>query len=77
MTIVFVPALIVVLTTKEKKIGRPLSKEEVESIRDNATAIRLTAEIANDMIKARGYSDIDPENVWEEWNAYQKLAEEK
>lgn len=70
MNIVFVPALIVVLIDKEQQAGRELTREEVESIRDGATAIRLPHEAAEDMIRERGYRDIDPENVWREWQAY-------
>lgn len=70
MKIVFVPALIVVLIDKEQEVGRELTREEVESIRDGATAIRLPDEAAEDMIRERGYRDIDPENVWREWQAY-------
>ena len=69
MKIVFVPALIVVLIDKEQERGRELTREEVEAIRDGATAIRLPEEAADDMIRARGYRDIDPENVWSEWVA--------
>ena len=70
MKIVFIPALIVILIDKEQDIGRELPRDEVESIRDGATAIRLPAEAAEDIIRERGYRDIDPENVWREWQAY-------
>lgn len=70
MKIVFIPALIIVLIDKEQGMGRKLTRDEVESIRDDATAIRLPAEAAEDIIRERGYRDIDPENVWREWQAY-------
>lgn len=70
MKIVFIPALIVALIDKEQNMGRELTRDEVESIRDGATAIRLPAEAAEDIIRERGYRDIDPENVWHEWQAY-------
>jgi hypothetical protein len=70
MKIVFIPALIVALIDKERDMGRELTRDEVESIRDGATAIRLPAEAAEDIIRKRGYHDIDPENVWREWQAY-------
>ncbi|MFV0569227.1 MAG: hypothetical protein ACK5NJ_11700 [Citrobacter portucalensis] len=70
MKIVFIPALIVVLIDKEQDMGRELTRDEVESIRDDATAIRLPAEAAEGIIRERGYRDIDPENVWREWQAY-------
>lgn len=63
MKIVFIPALIIVLIDKEQEMGRELT-------RDDATAIRLPAEAAEDIIRERGYRDIDPENVWCEWQAY-------
>lgn len=46
MKIVFIPALIVILIDKEQDIGRELTRDEVESIRDGATAVRLPAEAA-------------------------------
>lgn len=72
MAIVFIPALVTLLESKEKEIGRKLTRSEVEFIRDNATAINLPEEIASDMNKSRGYPDIDAENVWDEWLSYKK-----
>lgn len=65
MAVVFIPALVAVLEAKEKDFGRELIREDVESIRDNATAIELPEEIAKDMIKSRGYPDIDAQNPWD------------
>jgi len=70
MAMVFIPALVALLVAKERDFGRELTREEVESIRDNATAIELPAEIAKDMIKSRGYAALDAENVWNEWLLY-------
>lgn len=67
MTIVFIPALIVILVAKERETGRALTQLEVEQIRDEATAISLPDDVAESMAVERGYSDIDPENVWKEW----------
>ena len=36
------------------------------------TAIELPVEIAKDMIKSRGYPDIDAQNAWDEWLLYKK-----
>lgn len=76
MTIVFIPALVVVLVAKEKEAGRALTREEVESVRDSATAIRVPLEAARDMVRERGYLDIDPEHVWEEWLLHKKMSAE-
>lgn len=74
MAIVFIPALVALLVeAKEKDFGRELTRDDVESIRNNATAIELPAEIVRDMIKSRGYPDIDAENVWDEWLLHRKL----
>lgn len=72
MAIVFIPALVVLLEAKEKDFGRELTREDVESIHDDATAIELPAEIAKDMIESRGYPDIDAKNAWDEWLLYKK-----
>lgn len=74
MTIVFIPALVVVLLSKERETGRELTQQEVESIRDSATAVRMPVDVAKEMIKERGYLDIDPEDVWEEWLLYKKYV---
>lgn len=70
MTIVFIPPLIRLLIVKEKEVSRPLTREEVESIRDNATAVELPEDVAEAMTEDRGYPDIDPEHVWEEWLSF-------
>lgn len=72
MAIVFIPALAALLEAKENDYGRELAREDVESTRDNATAIKLPAEIARDMIKSRGYLDINAENAWDEWLLHKK-----
>ncbi|MCU6328302.1 hypothetical protein KSU19_11625 [Enterobacter quasiroggenkampii] len=74
MTIVFIPSLVAVLLDKEREIGRALTQQEVESIRDSATAVRMPFDVAKEMIKERGYLDIDPEKAWEEWLLYKKYV---
>lgn len=70
MTIVYIPPLIVLLVAKEKEVSRPLTRQEVEDIRDNATSIVLPEDVAEAMVGGRGYPDIDPEKAWEEWLAF-------
>ncbi|WP_429865065.1 hypothetical protein [Enterobacter kobei] len=60
--------------SEERKIGRELTQQEVESIRDSATAVQVPVDVAKEMIKERGYLDIDPENAWEEWLLYKKYV---
>lgn len=72
MSVVFVPPLIALLLSKESEKGSPLTEDEVNSIRDNATAISLDRDAALEMAKIRGYLDINPENCWEEWLDFRK-----
>jgi hypothetical protein len=66
---VFVPALVAVLQQAEADKGEPLTEEEVIAIRDNAVCITVRHSQALAMESKRGYPDLDPENVWEEWQA--------
>lgn len=70
MVLTFVPALIVLLEAGKNMAGRQLTKIEVEEIRDNATVINLPIEVAQAIVNKRGYADIDPDNVWDEWLIY-------
>jgi len=72
MTIVFIPSLIALLVAKEKEVCRPLTRQDVEHIRDNATAIELPEDVVEAMAVERGYPDIDPEKAWEEWLAFRQ-----
>ncbi len=70
MSIVFGPPLIALLLNKENEKGSPLTVEEVNSIRDNATAINVDHIVALAMAESRGYQDIDPEHCWAEWTDF-------
>ena len=62
-----IPALGVLLLNIEKKKGEPLSQAEVLDARDKAVCMMLPPSAKVAMEEKRGYRDIDPENVWEEW----------
>lgn len=72
MSIVFVPPLITLLLSKETEKGFPLTEDEVNSIRDNATVIAVDANTALALVENRGYRDITPEKCWEEWIDFRK-----
>jgi len=65
--IIPVPALVAVLLNKEKEKGSPLTENEVIEIRDNAACIAMQQHALDAIEKSRGYQDIDPEQVWEQW----------
>jgi hypothetical protein len=69
LCLVFVPALVAVLTASEDRKGSPLTEAEVCDIRDRAVCITLPFSVALDMERERGYPDIVAENCWSEWQS--------
>ena len=66
---VFVPALVTLLHQAESEKGEPLTEDEVIDIRDKAVCITMKYSQAQAVEAKRGYPDIDPDNVWAEWQA--------
>jgi len=64
---VIIPPLVATLFLLERKKGAPLTEEEVYEIRDKAPAMMLPIPQAEQLEKARGYRDINPESCWSEW----------
>ena len=62
-----VPALVAVLLNQENEKGSPLTEQEVLEIRDNAACIMMPISVASEMAESRGYDDLNPEYVWEQW----------
>jgi uncharacterized protein YegJ (DUF2314 family) len=69
-----IPALSVLLLHLEKQKGAPLSEQEVSETRDKAACIMLPLSAKRAMDEKRGYQDINPENVWLEWQAFRAEA---
>lgn len=63
----FVPALHAVLMALEKQVGAPLSQEQVEAARDGGACIAMKHRDAQQLERSRGYADLNPEFVWEQW----------
>lgn len=68
----FVPSLLATLIHDERVKGTPLTEEEVIAIRDKATCIILRASIALEAEQKRGYPDLEPSFVWEQWQEFRK-----
>lgn len=66
---VFVPPLVDVIRWAEEAKGEPLTEAEVAAIRDEAISITMRQSHAQALESKRGYPDLDPENVWPEWQA--------
>jgi len=70
--IVHVPALVAVLLNAENGRGRPLTEAEVLDITETAEAMVVRPQDIPVLVETRGYEDIDPENVWREWQEFRR-----
>jgi hypothetical protein len=70
-----IPALGVLLLNLEKQKGAPLSEQEVLHARDKAVCMMLPLSKKRLMDEKRGYEDINPENAWQEWQAFRAEAQ--
>lgn len=70
--LVFIPALVALLAHAERTLSRPMTQAEVLLLRDKASCIAMSHEMAAAAEEARGYSDIVAEDVWNEWQAVRK-----
>lgn len=69
VVIVPIPPLLVALIDREKEKGAPLTRREVESLRDQARCLVLPRSLALALQARRGYADVDRDNCWEDWSA--------
>jgi hypothetical protein len=67
LLIVPVPSLVAVLLNLEQSKGSPLTEAEVIAARGNAACIAMPPDAYRAVCEKRGYEDINPEYVWEEW----------
>jgi len=71
---VFMPALQAILTALEEDRGNPLTKEQVEATRDEGACITMEPRDAQRFERERGYADLDPELVWEQWQLVRTVS---
>lgn len=64
---VFIPPLVVLLRQAERQKGSALTEQEVLDIRDKGVCMMMSVEHAIALEEKRGYNDLDPERVWEQW----------
>jgi hypothetical protein len=72
LLIVPVPALVAVLIALENDKGAPLTEQEVLRARDGAGSIAMPRFAAEAVAKERGYLDLDPEDIWNAWQAFRR-----
>ncbi len=63
----FIPTLGAMLGALEERHGKPLTRAQVEAARDGAPCIALAPRDVQKLERRRGYADLDPELVWEQW----------
>jgi hypothetical protein len=73
--LVFIPSLLATLINREDAKGSPLTEAEVLSIRDKAPVVAATDEQFKPVEEARGYKDLDAEDVWRAWQSYRDRNE--
>ena len=67
---VFMPALVVRLLHAEQQSGRPLTPQQVAEITESGQCVAMKHRDAQKLERQRGYSDLDPELAWEQWQVY-------
>lgn len=73
---VFVPTLASLLQMMENKKGSALNQDEVLQIRDKGACIMMKLSDAQKLAESRGYSDIDPDFCWQQWQEFRAQVEE-
>lgn len=69
-----IPPLVTLLVALEKQKGAPLTEAEVLKARDGAVCMTMPRSGAWKMAEQRGYQDLNPETVWEEWQDFKRSA---
>jgi hypothetical protein len=72
MVDVYIPALVALLTKAEELAERPLSRDEVLRIRDNAATVSQPLSSMPSFLGQRGYHDLYAPEAWEEWQLYRE-----
>jgi hypothetical protein len=70
LMLVFIPPLGNLLLNLERSKGSLLTREEVLQARDKAVCMRMRSSMKAAMDKQRGWRDIDPDRVWQEWQQF-------
>jgi hypothetical protein len=69
LELVFMPALVALLLASEERAGRALTRAEVEAIVEKGVCMTMEPRDAQKLERSRGYSDLDPEQAWDQWRA--------
>jgi len=72
LIVVPIPPLVTILVALENEKGGPLTEQEVLCARDGAVCMTMRASAAHELTAKRGYRDLDPENIWQEWREFRR-----
>ncbi|MTD26229.1 hypothetical protein [Erwinia sorbitola] len=75
MATIYIPSLMELLSDAEQLKGASLTREEVEALRDTAICVSVPDRIACALEPSQNFSDINPENCWEEWSRFRHRGE--
>lgn len=64
------PPLVTLLVALEDAKGAALTEAEVLKTRDKVVCMAVRRSVAWKLAEQRGYRDLNPKNVWEEWQAF-------
>jgi hypothetical protein len=67
LDLTFIPSLAAILMASEEKKGAPLTEKEALAIRDAAAVMAMEPRDAQKLERSRGYADLNPDFVWEQW----------
>jgi len=62
-----IPPLVATLAALEAQHGTALTRQQVENVTANSSAIAMQLQHALALERSRGYADIEPELAWEQW----------
>lgn len=75
MATIYIPSLMGLLSEAERLKGASLTRKEVEALRDSALCVSIPDRIACALDPSQNFSDINPDNCWEEWSRFRYHGE--
>lgn len=69
LVLLFIPALVAMVTRAEQLKGAPVTREELLRIREISPVLVSEAEPAQAVEEQRGYADLDLNDPWGSWLA--------
>jgi hypothetical protein len=68
------PPLIALLVATENRLGRALTRAEVDALVNEAPAMAISQRHAMALERARGYADLEPRLAWDQWQIVRRAS---